>query len=124
MIATLLLAAAAYQPPAPPEMPSPERLLVRLGLFTAGVVGLAAAAVWLARRRGAEAEATGDGPRVVATARLAGRCSLHLLRVGDEHFVAATDAGGLKALQALPEPFAPLVEQALDAPAERGAVTP
>lgn len=119
MIATLLpgLMAAAYQPPAAPELPDPGHLLLRLALFTAVVLGAAGAAVWVARRRtGPPPQAEGEAPRVVASAPLAGRCALHLLQVGDAHFVAATDAAGLKALHPLPETFAAAVEEALAEP--------
>ncbi len=111
-----------YDPPGWPAAPTGGQLVGRLALLTCGTGACAAAVVWLARRqRRAAGLLPGPAPRVVAKVALAGRCALHLLQVDGAGFVVATDAGGLKAIQPLTEPFADLVEQqAEEGPADPG----
>lgn len=117
-----------YEPPGWPAAPTGGQLLGRLALLTAGTFGCAGVVLWLARRSPrTPALPEGAAPRVVARVPLAGRCALHLLQVDGAGFVVATDAGGLKAIHALAEPFEELVERGLAEvaePAEPCALAP
>ncbi len=85
---------------APPPGPSPAAMLGRLAAGTVFVLALCAATLPLLRRWVTAVPATSPGAdfEVVATLPLAGRCVVRLVRAGDQHLLAATDAAGLQAL--------------------------
>lgn len=98
----------AYTPPQWPEAPDPKAMLLRLGLGTAFVLALCVGSLWAGKHWLRKLPAAGPGKgqmAVVETLALGGRCSVHLVKVGSRQVLVGTDAGGLKAITPLPEPF-------------------
>jgi flagellar biogenesis protein FliO len=107
-----------YVPPTWPEAPDAGAMLTRLGVGTAVVLALCVGTLvvcrrWLRRLPGQGGVA--GQMALVETLPLGNRCLVHLVRVGKQQVLVGLDAGGLKSLVALAEPF----DEAL-ADAEKG----
>jgi flagellar biogenesis protein FliO len=98
----------AYTPPAWPEAPDPKAMIMRLVLGTAIVLGLCAGTLLLSKRwlRGMPVKNSTTGPlSLVDTLSLGNRCHVHLVGVGNRRILVGVDAGGLKSVVPLTEPF-------------------
>lgn len=101
-------AALSYTPPALPDGPSPQSLMVRLLVGTAVVLGLGVGVLWIGRRWLAPAPPKFAAPgqmTLVETLALGNRCSVHLVAVGARQVLVGVDASGVKSMVALPEQF-------------------
>jgi flagellar biogenesis protein FliO len=98
-----------YNPPALPEGPSARAMLLRLGLGTAVVLGLAVGTIWVSKRWLSGPPAAPGGTahlRLVESLPLGNRCCVHLLHVAGRAVLVGMDGSGLKELLPLPESFA------------------
>jgi len=99
----------AYSPPEWPQAPDTVAMLRRLGMGTASVLAFSAAALWAAKRwlKGAAGTpGSGGHLQVLETMPVGHRCSVVLVSVGQQRFLAGLDPTGLKSLVLIPEPFA------------------
>jgi flagellar biogenesis protein FliO len=97
-----------YNPPSWPDPPDAAAMLCRLGLGTMTVLGLCAGTLWIGKHwlRGTPAKAGAGGQlRLVETVSLGNRCTVHLLRAGDQQVLVGVDGTGLKSLVPLPASF-------------------
>src|SRR5208283_2579313 len=97
-----------YAPPAQLEFGDPGSTLWHLVAGTVLVMGLSGGVLWTAKRwltSGPTAKKSGQLLQLLETLPLNYRCSVHLLQVGGHQVLAAVDAGGIKTLLTLPEPF-------------------
>ncbi len=97
-----------YVPPSWPEPPDARAMLTRLGVGTAVVLALCVGTLFVCRRwlrRLPGPGAANTRMTLVETLPLGNRCQVHLVRVGKQQVLVGLDAGGLKSLVALPEPF-------------------
>lgn len=104
----------AYTPPPVPEAPGVGHLIVQLFLLTGFVLAICLGLFWFTRRlgRGGKPGQTSGDLEYVAAVALNGRCSLHLLKAGDQSVVVGTDLGGLKAMVVLPDSFDAVLKRA------------
>jgi hypothetical protein len=109
-----------YSPPALPEVPSAQAMLVRLACGTIFVLGLCVVTLVYGKRWLGPWQAPGANGtemRVVETLYLGNRCCLHLVQLKTSRQVLiGTDAAGLKTVVPLPLPFEPALTQATDEP--------
>lgn len=106
----------SYSPnwPAPPDT---SGMLLRLGFGTVATLGLCVATLvfgkrWLQR---SESKTTSRKLQIEESVVLGNRATLFLVKVGDSHLVAGTDAGGLKSLIVLPTAFQEVLDQQVEA---------
>jgi flagellar biogenesis protein FliO len=104
---TGLFADLSYTPPPAPEAPGVGHLIVQLFLLTGFVLAICLGLFWLSRRigRGSQPGTKSGDLEYVAALPLNSRCSLHLLKAGDQSVVIGSDLGGLKAMVVLPDSF-------------------
>lgn len=100
-----------------PEPPDTSGMLLRLGFGTVVTLGLCVTTLVLGRRwlQRPTANATSNKLRIEESVVLGQRATLFLVKVGDSHLVAGTDATGLKSLIALPAAFHEVLEQQVEA---------
>jgi flagellar biogenesis protein FliO len=101
-------AKADYTPPALPDMPNPQGMLMRLAAGTAFVLGLSVVSIWGMRRWTQSKDMPASGMRtmrLVETLPLGQRCSLHLVHLGKREIVIGVDGGGIKTIVPLPNAF-------------------
>lgn len=106
----------SYSPnwPAPPDT---SGMLLRLGFGTVTTLGLCVATLvfgkrWLQR---SENKTTSRKLQIEESVVLGNRATLYLVKVGESHLVAGTDAGGLKSLIVLPTAFQEVFDQQVEA---------
>lgn len=108
-----------------PEPPDTGGMLLRLAFGTVVTLGLCAGTLILGRRW-LQRPASGGSSRkllIEESVVLGHRATLFLVKVGDQHLVAGTDAGGLKSLIVLPAAFQDVLEQQLETPDNSHAVS-
>jgi flagellar biogenesis protein FliO len=99
---------AGYTPPQAPPAPDAGPLLLRLFGMTLFVLLLCAGVLWVVRRLG-RPRLTGTGSdklKLLESAWLGRRCSLHLVRAGTCRVLIAVDPTGMKTCQLVDEDFA------------------
>jgi flagellar biogenesis protein FliO len=99
-----------------PEPPDTSGMLLRLAFGTVVTLGLCAGTLILGRRW-LQRPATGASSRklrIEESVVLGHRATLFLVKVGDQHLVAGTDAGGLKSLIVLPTAFQEMLDQQVE----------
>jgi flagellar biogenesis protein FliO len=104
-----------FAPPAMPEVPSTQGMIVRLVSGTAIVLGLCVVTLWGVRRWLHPAMTNGTGVRemrLLETLQLGNRCSLHLVHLGKQPVLVGTDASGIKSIVPLATPFESALEDA------------
>jgi flagellar biogenesis protein FliO len=97
-----------YNPPALPDMPSPQAMFLRLGLGTVFVLILCVITLWAGKRWIRPLAGTpGENKQLhlLETLPLGARCSVYLLQVGETKVLAGVDHAGLKSLLTLPQSF-------------------
>ena len=97
-----------YQPPAWPEAPDSKAMISRLVTGTISVLGLCVATMLVGKRwlRGGPIKNTGgERLHVLESVSLGNRCTVVLVDVGGQRFLAGTDASGLKSLVSVPPSF-------------------
>jgi flagellar biogenesis protein FliO len=97
-----------YTPPAVPDAPNPQAMLVRLVTGTVIVLGLAVGSLFGVRRWMQTRGFAGSGPgamRLIETLQLGNRCSLHLVHLGKREVLIGVDGGGIKTIVPLTAPF-------------------
>ena len=104
-----------YQPPAYPNVSSPKAMLLRLGVGTILVSGLAVGSLFAVRRW--MTTANGDptlrrAMRLGETLPLGNRCVLHLVHLGKAQVLVGVDAGGIKSILPMPDGFGELLAEA------------
>jgi flagellar biogenesis protein FliO len=99
-----------------PEPPDTSGLLLRLGFGTVATLGLCVATLVLGRRwlQRPPVNSASRKLHIEESVVLGHRATLFLVKVGDSHLVAGTDAGGLKSLIVLPSSFADVLEQQVE----------
>lgn len=99
-----------------PEPPDTSGMLLRLGVGTIVTIGLCVATLVLGRRwlQRPAANSTSRKLQIEETVVLGHRATLFLVKVGDHHLVAGTDAGGLKSLIVLPSAFQEVLDQQVE----------
>ncbi|MCX7418286.1 MAG: flagellar biosynthetic protein FliO [Planctomycetia bacterium] len=100
-----------------PEPPDTSGLLLRLALGTVATLGLCVATLVVGRRwlqRPNDPNST-KKLQIEESVVLGHRATLFLIKVGDTHLVAGTDANGLKSLIVLPTSFAEVLDQQVEA---------
>jgi flagellar biogenesis protein FliO len=108
-----------YTAPALPDAPSPQAMLLRLGLGTAVVLGLCVATLAGLRRWMNPSPANGSGPRemrLLETLQLGNRCSLHLVHLGNTPLIVGVDATGIKTIVPAPTPFQDVLSAEVEIP--------
>jgi flagellar biogenesis protein FliO len=90
--------------------PAPDsgKILLRLGIGTAVVLGLCVATLYVGKRwlrPGARVRAAGSQFQVLETLPLGNRCSILLVQAANRQLLVGVDSTGLKSLLSLPEPF-------------------
>lgn len=101
-----------------PEPPDTGSLVMRLGFATVTTLGLCVATLVIGRRW-LQRPTSASGSRklhIEESVVLNNRATLFLVKVGDSHLVAGTDAGGLRSLIVLPTAFQEVLDQQLEAP--------
>lgn len=112
-----------------PEPPDTSGMLLRLGFGTVVTLGLCAATLIFGRRwlQRPAANTTSRKLQIEESIVLGHRATLFLVKVGDSHLVAGTDASGLKSLIVLPAAFHEVLDQQLEGtelvPAKSGAAS-
>lgn len=103
-----------------PEPPDTSGMLLRLGFGTVVTLGLCVTTLVLGRRwlQRPMVNVTSNKLQIEETIVLGQRATLFLVKVGDSHLVAGTDATGLKSLIALPAAFHEVLEQQVEATEE------
>ena len=105
----------AYQPPAYPNVSSPQSMLIRLGVGTILVSGLAVGSLFAVRRWMTAAHGdptTRRAMRLGETLPLGNRCVLHLVHLGKAQVLVGVDAGGIKSILPMPDGFGELLAEA------------
>jgi flagellar biogenesis protein FliO len=100
-----------------PEPPDTSGLLLRLVFGTVATLGLCAGTL-VVGRRWLQRPTDGKSPKklqIEESVVLGHRATLFLVKVGETHLVAGTDAGGLKSLIVLPTSFAEVLDQQSEA---------
>ena len=100
-----------------PEPPDTSGMLLRLGFGTVVTLGLCVATLVFGRRwlQRPAANSTSRKLQIEESLVLGHRATLFLVKVGDSHLVAGTDASGLKSLIVLPTAFHEVLDQQFDA---------
>ncbi len=100
-----------------PQPPDTSGMLLRLGFGTIATLGLCVATLVLGRRwlQRPTAATTSRKLQIEESVVLGHRATLFLVKVGECHLVAGTDAGGLKSLIVLPTTFAEVLDQQVEA---------
>jgi flagellar biogenesis protein FliO len=97
-----------YQTPAWPEAPDTKAMISRLVTGTISVLGLCVATMLVGKRwwRGGPIKNSGgERLKVLESVSLGNRCTVVLVDVGGQKFLAGTDASGLKSLISVPDSF-------------------
>lgn len=96
-----------------PEPPDTSGMLLRLGFGTVVTLGLCVATLVLGRRWLQRPTTNSTSRKLVIeeSVVLGHRATLFLVKIGENHLVAGTDAGGLKSLIVLPTTFAEVLDQ-------------
>lgn len=103
-----------------PEPPDTSGMLLRLAFGTFATLGLCVATLVVGRRwlqRPTDPSST-KKLQIEESVVLGHRATLFLIKVGDTHLVAGTDAGGLKSLIVLPTTFADVLDQQVEGTSE------
>ncbi len=100
-----------------PEPPDTSGMLLRLAFGTVATLGLCVATLvagrrWLQRPTDGK---TAKKLQIEESVMLGHRATLFLVKVGETHLIAGTDAGGLKSLIVLPTSFAEVLDQQVEA---------
>ncbi|HEX3314673.1 MAG TPA: flagellar biosynthetic protein FliO [Gemmataceae bacterium] len=92
-----------YVPPAWPEPPSVQSLMLRLVFGTMFVLILSVAAIWYGKRylTAYAGGSLGGDLKLVETLPLGNRCRLHLVRLGSRQILIGTDGAGIKTVTPL-----------------------
>jgi flagellar biogenesis protein FliO len=92
-----------YVPPAWPEPPSVQSLMLRLVFGTMFVLILSVAAIWYGKRylSAYAGGAVGGELKLVETLPLGNRCRLHLVRLGGRQILIGADGAGIKTVTPL-----------------------
>lgn len=100
-----------------PQPPDTSGMLLRLGFGTIATLGLCVATLVLGRRwlQRPTAATTSRKLQIEESVVLGHRVTLFLVKAGECHLVAGTDAGGLKSLVVLPTTFAEVLDQQVEA---------
>lgn len=100
-----------------PQPPDTSGMLLRLGFGTIATLGLCVATLVLGRRwlQRPAAHITSRKLQIEESVVLGHRATLFLVKIGECHLVAGTDAGGLKSLIVLPTTFAEVLDQQVEA---------
>ncbi len=96
-----------------PEPPDTSGMLLRLAFGTVATLGLCAGTLVIGRRwlqRPTDGKAA-KKIQIEESVVLGHRATLFLVKVGETHLVAGTDASGLKSLIVLPTSFADVLDQ-------------
>jgi hypothetical protein len=104
-----------YTPPAAPGPPDAAGLIFRLVGMTVALLVLCGGILWFARRATRPTGLKGDGGgrlKHEGSLVLNRRCAVHLLRVDGQTVAVTIDAGGLRSLVLLSEPFEAALEAA------------
>lgn len=99
-----------------PQPPDTSGMLLRLGFGTIATLGLCVATLVLGRRwlQRPAAHITSRKLQIEESVVLGHRATLFLVKIGECHLVAGTDAGGLKSLIVLPTAFAEVLDQQVE----------
>ncbi len=99
-----------------PQPPDTSGMLLRLGFGTFATLGLCVATLVLGRRwlQRPASHITSRKLQIEESVVLGHRATLFLVKVGESHLVAGTDAGGLKSLIVLPTTFAEILDQQVE----------
>lgn len=103
-----------------PEPPDTSGMLLRLAFGTVVTLGLCVATL-LAGRRWLQRPGDPSSAKklqIEESVVLGHRATLFLVKVGDTHLVAGTDATGLKSLLVLPTSFTDVLDQQVEATSE------
>ena len=100
-----------------PEPPDTSGMLMRLGFGTVVTLALCIATLVLGRRwiQKQTPQSASRKLQIEESIVLGHRATLFLIKVGDSHLVAGTDAGGLKSLIVLPAAFQEVLDRHVDA---------
>jgi flagellar biogenesis protein FliO len=92
-----------YVPPAWPEPPSVQSLMLRLVFGTMFVLILSVAAIWYGKRylTAYASGSLGGDLKLVETLPLGNRCRLHLVRLGSRQILIGADGAGIKTVTPL-----------------------
>lgn len=99
-----------------PEPPDTTGMLLRLGFGTVVTIGLCVGTMIFGRRWMQRLPAGGGARKlqVEESVTLGNRAVLYLVKIGETHLVAGTDAGGLKSLLVLPTAFQEVLDQQME----------
>ena len=99
-----------------PEPPDTSGMLLRLGFGTVVTLGLCVATLVFGRRWLQRPAASSDSRKlqIEESVVLGHRATLFLVKIGECHLVAGTDAGGLKSLIVLPTAFHEVLDQQVE----------
>jgi flagellar biogenesis protein FliO len=103
-----------YQPLDYPEPVDFGDTLGRLLSATLGVLAICGVGLWAARkwlRRLPAGAVLGEQANVLGSVNLGSRCLVQLVELNGCRFVVGRDAGGIKAVMSVPEPFADSVDR-------------
>ena len=99
-----------------PEPPDTTGMLLRLGFGTVVTIGLCVGTMIFGRRWMQRLPAGGSARKlqIEESVTLGNRAVLYLVKIGETHLVAGTDAGGLKSLLVLPTAFQEVLDQQIE----------
>lgn len=103
----------AYTPPAIPEPPSVESMLLKLFIWTGILLAICIALLIISRRmqKSARAGMKAGGMEYLASVPLNRKCALHLIEANGQQIVIATDLHGLREIMPVNESFATVLQR-------------
>lgn len=106
----------AYTPPAIPEAPSVQAMLVRLFLWTGILLALCGIVWWTSRKwqKSAKPGMKAGGMEYIGSVALNRKCALHVIEANGQRIVLATDLTGIKDMQPLNDSFATVLQHATE----------
>ncbi|MBI1830843.1 MAG: flagellar biosynthetic protein FliO [Planctomycetes bacterium] len=116
-----------YAPPAMPEAPNLQGMMVRLGVGTVIVLALCVASLWVMRRWMTQPITAASGDRLMQlteTLDLGNQCSLHLVHMGKREILVGADCTGIKVVLPMPDAFEELLGPEPEPAPEPGSAQP